>query len=447
MRGFPFVAAGLLLAAACWYGRQWSPVLAPGSAVFGLAAAFMAFFFRDPRRRAPALPGAVVSAADGRVVSVEQLAHDDYLDGPATRISVFLSVFNVHVNRVPHEGEVDFVDRRTGRYRVAYAEQASEDNEQSVIGIRCGDQRLVVKQIVGILARRIACRLVPGQQVSRGERFGLIRFGSRVDLILPESDPDRGLGGRPGAGRRNRHGSPGVINRGLIPNLFTVGNLFCGFLALRYIVDGNYVPAAWLIVLASALDNMDGRLARYMGRDSRFGIEFDSLADVCTFGLVPAFMLYHSLVPTGWGAALASVFLLCGALRLARFNVMSQDERQGRVLHRHADPRRRHRPEPVHRLHRPLLGDGPRRPPRRAPDPVPVDADGQPRRVRLHARLPVRRAAESAASRSFFVAAVALVVHPATSKDFFFPIALIYLLSGLYRWVAGLFSDEVTQHA
>lgn len=185
--GFPFVAAGLLLAAACWYARQWSPVLAPGSAVFGLAAVFMAFFFRDPRRRAPGLPGAVVSAADGRVVSVEQVAHDDYLDGPATRISVFLSVFNVHVNRVPHEGEVDFVDRRSGRYRVAYAEQASEENEQSVIGIRCGNHRLVVKQIVGILARRIACRLVPGQQVSRGERFGLIRFGSRVDLILPES--------------------------------------------------------------------------------------------------------------------------------------------------------------------------------------------------------------------------------------------------------------------
>ena len=121
------------------------------------------------------------------MVSVERLPHDDFLGGPATRISVFLSVFNVHVNRVPHEGEVDFVDRRSGRYRVAYAEQASEDNEQSVIGIRCGDHRLVVKQIVGILARRIACYLAPGQQVRRGERFGLIRFGSRVDLILPES--------------------------------------------------------------------------------------------------------------------------------------------------------------------------------------------------------------------------------------------------------------------
>ena len=185
--GIPFVAAGLLLCAACWYARQWNPALGFGAALFAAATAFMAFFFRDPRRRAPALPGAVVSAADGRVVAVERLAHDDYVGGPATRISVFLSVFNVHVNRVPHEGEVDFVDRRSGRYRVAYAEQASEDNEQSVIGIRCGDHRLVVKQIVGILARRIACYLAPGQQVRRGERFGLIRFGSRVDLILPES--------------------------------------------------------------------------------------------------------------------------------------------------------------------------------------------------------------------------------------------------------------------
>ena len=101
-----------------------------------------------------------------------------------------------------------------------------------------------------------------------------------------------------------------MINRSVIPNLLTVGNLFCGFLALHYIVQGKYVPAAWLIVLAGALDNMDGRLARYMGRDSKFGIEFDSLADVCTFGIVPAFMLYHSLLPSGWGAALAFVFLL-----------------------------------------------------------------------------------------------------------------------------------------
>ena len=127
-----------------------------------------------------------MSAADGRVVAIEPLdGADEYVGDAATRISVFLSVFNVHINRIPLAGEIDVVERRSGRYKVAFAEDASEQNEQSVIGIRQGDTRLVVKQIVGILARRIACYLQPGQQVDLGERFGLIRFGSRVDLIVP----------------------------------------------------------------------------------------------------------------------------------------------------------------------------------------------------------------------------------------------------------------------
>jgi phosphatidylserine decarboxylase len=110
---------------------------------------------------------------------------DEYVGDAATRISVFLSVFNVHVNRIPIAGEVDVVERRSGSYKVAFAEDASEKNEQSVIGIRQGDTKLVVKQIVGILARRIVCYLQPGQQVEQGKRLGLIRFGSRVDLIVP----------------------------------------------------------------------------------------------------------------------------------------------------------------------------------------------------------------------------------------------------------------------
>ncbi len=237
-----------------------------------------------------------------------------------------------------------------------------------------------------------------------------------------------------------------MINLGLIPNLFTVGNLFCGFLALRYIVEGNYLPAAWLIVLASALDNMDGRLARYMGRDSRFGIEFDSLADVCTFGVVPAFMLYHSLVPTGWGAALASVFLLCGALRLARFNVISQDSGKGDSFTGLPIPSAaialsqyivftEHSWATAHAAHLGVvltLGLATLMVSRLEYDAMPSFRSGGLR---------------DRCKQVFLVVAVALVVHPATSKDFFFPLALIYLLSGLYRWVAGLFSDEVTQHA
>ena len=92
-----------------------------------------------------------------------------------------------------------------------------------------------------------------------------------------------------------------------IPNTFTVGNLFCGFLALHYVFQGNYVPAAWLIVVGAVLDKMDGRLARRIGSDSQFGIQFDSIVDVCTFGIVPATLIYQAHLQTPWGLGLAFV--------------------------------------------------------------------------------------------------------------------------------------------
>ncbi len=185
--GFPFLGIAVVLTAVCWWIAQTHPVVLAGAIFFAILSGFMVFFFRDPSRQPPDVAGAVLSAADGRVVAIEAVEGTDaYVGDAATRISVFLSVFNVHVNRIPLAGEVDVVERRSGSYKVAYAKDASEKNEQSVIGIRQGDTRLVVKQIVGILARRIACYLKPGQQVGLGDRFGLIRFGSRVDLILPE---------------------------------------------------------------------------------------------------------------------------------------------------------------------------------------------------------------------------------------------------------------------
>jgi CDP-diacylglycerol---serine O-phosphatidyltransferase len=114
-----------------------------------------------------------------------------------------------------------------------------------------------------------------------------------------------------------------------LPHLLTISNLFCGFLALHYIFQQNFVPAAWLIVLGAAFDKMDGKVARAMGRDSRFGIEFDSIVDVCTFGVAPAAMIYHSYLQSFWGLGLAFVYLLCGALRLARFNVISMNDEKG----------------------------------------------------------------------------------------------------------------------
>lgn len=184
--GFPFVGTGTLLAALSWLASQYySPVFLYPAVALVVLTAFVVYFFRDPERTPPDLPGAIVSAADGRVVAIDQLARDDDLEVAAVRVSVFLSIFDVHVNRIPIGGEVDYVDRRSGRFGVAYSSTASTENEQSVIAISNGTTRLVVKQIVGILARRICCRLRVGDRVLVGERFGLIRFGSRVDHILP----------------------------------------------------------------------------------------------------------------------------------------------------------------------------------------------------------------------------------------------------------------------
>ena len=107
------------------------------------------------------------------------------------------------------------------------------------------------------------------------------------------------------------------------------GNLFCGFLALHYIFQGSFVPAAWLIVLGAVFDKMDGKIARAMGRASQFGIEFDSIVDICTFGLVPAVMIYHTHMHAGWGLVLAFAYLLSGAYRLARFTTISLNDEKG----------------------------------------------------------------------------------------------------------------------
>jgi phosphatidylserine decarboxylase len=200
--GIPFVGGAVLLSLLCWLASDWIAALIYVSAAFGVLTAFVVFFFRDPERTPPSVPGAILSAADGKVISIERLdEEEEYLEGPGIRVTVFLSVFNVHINRIPMAGKVDFVDRRTGRFLVAYAPEASKENQQSIIGISNGSSRLIVKQIVGIVARRIVCYLKAGDEVTLGRRFGLIRFGSRVDLILPE-----GVDLRVGVGDRVRGG-------------------------------------------------------------------------------------------------------------------------------------------------------------------------------------------------------------------------------------------------
>ncbi|MFH0919416.1 MAG: phosphatidylserine decarboxylase family protein [Fibrobacterota bacterium] len=146
-------------------------------------ATFTMYFFRDPKRKIPQEPGLFVSPADGKVVEIVEDEHP--YTGKARRVSIFLNVFNVHVNRVPAAGTVEYFKYYKGKFLAAWDHKASLDNEQSQVGLRCGKHKILVKQIAGLIARRIVCRAREGNEYARGERFGLIKFGSRTDLFLP----------------------------------------------------------------------------------------------------------------------------------------------------------------------------------------------------------------------------------------------------------------------
>ena len=238
-----------------------------------------------------------------------------------------------------------------------------------------------------------------------------------------------------------------MIDRGVIPSLFTLGNLVCGFVALSFVAEGRYVPAAWLILLAAALDNMDGRLARLIGTDSKFGIEFDSLADACTFGVVPAFMLYHSLLHSPWGAVAAACFLLAGASRLARFNVISHEEGEKGEFFMGLPI-----PSAAIVLTQYVVYT------ERTWDTIHAAQFGIALMVLLSLLMVSRVEYDavpnfrSSALRDrlkvvYFLISVGLILHPATSREIFFPLAMLYIASGLYRRLWGMFSNEVTQHA
>ena len=176
--GWPFIlppaAAACIMAVMGWAGA------ATVSAVVALA--FLGFF-RDPHRIAPDLPGAVLAPADGRVMVITE-ALDPWV-GPAVRVSIFLSPLDVHVNRAPIGGLVKDVEYVAGRFLAAYRPEASEQNERCAVSLDGDRARVTVTQISGVLARRIVCRVRPGDTVRAGERYGLIRFGSRTDLVLP----------------------------------------------------------------------------------------------------------------------------------------------------------------------------------------------------------------------------------------------------------------------
>ena len=140
--------------------------------------AFVAFFFRNPTRTIPGDPGTIVSPADGKVVRLERV-------GNVTRMSIFLSLFNVHVNRSPIAGRIEAVDYRPGKFLVAFNDKASTDNERNIVMVSDGRINIVFTQIAGIVARRIVFWKKAGDTVAKGELVGLIRFGSRVDVLFP----------------------------------------------------------------------------------------------------------------------------------------------------------------------------------------------------------------------------------------------------------------------
>ncbi|HET9387605.1 MAG TPA: phosphatidylserine decarboxylase family protein [Gemmatimonadales bacterium] len=184
--GWPFIAiAWLLVAAAAYFGNRWGGLawIVPG--VLALLAIWVVAFFRDPIRPGPRGDRYVVAAAEGHVVHVTEIDEPMYLKQRAVRISIFLSVFDVHVNRYPVSGKVELVHYNKGKFLHAGSEKASLDNEQSSIGIRGPRGPVLVRQIAGLIARRIVTDSKQGDSVSQGARLGLIRFGSRTDIFLP----------------------------------------------------------------------------------------------------------------------------------------------------------------------------------------------------------------------------------------------------------------------
>jgi phosphatidylserine decarboxylase len=177
--GWPFVIAGFVVAALLGAVAGW---------MWGLVAcalpAFFVFFFRDPERVIHAAAGAVLSPADGRVMVVGQPI-GDFAGTDWQQVSIFLSPMNVHVNRMPIGGRVTRVRYHPGRFLPAYRKEAGDLNEYTEVTLDAGGRQVIVRQIVGLLARRIVCRVQEGDVVTTGERFGVMKFGSRMDVFLP----------------------------------------------------------------------------------------------------------------------------------------------------------------------------------------------------------------------------------------------------------------------
>lgn len=188
--GVLLVEAGiLLLFVLCWKWSSWSFFWIPIGLVCILLM-FTAYFFRDPHRTLPDGKGLILSPADGKIVEIADVraaSFVGFMKGPARRVAIFLSVWDVHINRIPVTGSVAYLQYQKGRFLPAYENEAGNRNEQMLVGIESKDGKVLMKQIAGILARRIVCRLKMNERVIQGDRFGMIKFGSRAELYFPSS--------------------------------------------------------------------------------------------------------------------------------------------------------------------------------------------------------------------------------------------------------------------
>jgi phosphatidylserine decarboxylase len=186
--GVSFIVASALIAAAAFgmalAKRSWPLWLI--AFLLTLTALWVAYFFRDPQRTGERGDRLVIAPADGKVVMIADVEEPMFMRTRARRVSIFMNVFNVHVNRYPVSGVVQLVEHTPGRFMNAADAQSSLANEQTSVGLESGSQRILVRQIAGLIARRIVTDSRQGQHVNQGDRMGIIRFGSRVDVFVPE---------------------------------------------------------------------------------------------------------------------------------------------------------------------------------------------------------------------------------------------------------------------
>jgi len=203
-RALPVAREGLWLIAASAFVTVYLALLGLSlvALFFLVVTLFLGFFFRDPQREIPGGEGLAVSPADGKIVEVRMVPKSEFAPEEMLKISVFMSVFNVHVNRIPADGSVTGVSYHPGKYFAANLNKASSHNERNAVSLEIiGGRRLVVVQIAGLIARRIVCGIRQGDRLRRGDRFGIICFGSRLDVYLPpDTQPAVSVGDRVWAG-------------------------------------------------------------------------------------------------------------------------------------------------------------------------------------------------------------------------------------------------------